>query len=74
MKGAIETMRLTADDAIPTQSTVAKLGLAVTALAPWLWNWYVAPYHGPEMTAEVAAAVSVVLTILLTRIIDRSGG
>lgn len=54
---------------MPTTATVAKTGLGLTAMAPWLWNWYVAGNgYGPEMTAEVAAAVAVIITSLLNRI------
>lgn len=54
---------------LATAENAARLGLALTALAPWLWNYYVAANNfGPEMTPEISSSVAVIVTSLLNRV------
>ena len=53
---------------MPTKETVARTGMALTAVLPWLWNWYVWPDWGPEMTGEMAGPVSTLVAALLARV------
>jgi hypothetical protein len=56
---------------IPTTETVAKTSIAITAILPWLWNYYIyGSGWGPEMTGEIAGPMSVIITSLLNRVSD----
>lgn len=53
---------------MPTNETIARTAMGVTAILPWLWNWYVWPAYGPEMTGEVAGPASTLIAALLARV------
>lgn len=50
------------------ETVSARIALAVTAISPWFWNFYVAGNGwGPEMDAVIGSSMGVLIGVMLSR-------